>query len=553
MIKAVTIVSVAYNSTYIIENLLLSIPKGTPIVVVDNGSNDLESLKEICSQYNALLIESRSNIGFGAACNLGAENASTEFLFFLNPDCVLQDDTIDELILSARRNPRSPAFNPRIMLDDGQPSFNYKSALLPRSKWMKRGWPETDRKINILSGCALFVRQADFKAIGGFDTNIFLYHEDDDISLRLNDRGPLIFSAKAAISHSVGSSSGRSENIVGFKAWHFGYSRIYAKNKHSMHFSIVSTFISAFCKALLPDMVLVKKTRKKRWSYLRGICSGILHILKNSTLKSFKRNLFLGIWNINRSSVHVFAPHGVLVKIPPYSDTSIRYSLTRQRPYEESEAHLIEAYLERDTNVIELGGCYGVISALIRNKIGPNAHHLIVEANPDLAAICSLNANCQLNSPNTDIVVAAVDYSGKQYVDFLTGTHPHGGHISLGATAQNVVRTQTVTLSKLAMKLPEGPFALICDIEGAEVQLFGKENLVLSKISLLILETHPNLYPEGLTTEHQMLKKIRAAGLQEIDRVSNVLCFKPKKGSRTLRPIAQVDCLTKEVTKEPFA
>ena len=67
-----------------------------------------------------------------------------------------------------------------------------------------------------------------------------------------------------------------------------------------------------------------------------------------------------------------------------------------------------------------------MISALVRKIIGPNAQHVIVEANPDLAAICSLNANPDLRSSNTNIVIAAVDCSGTDYVEFLTGNHPHG-------------------------------------------------------------------------------------------------------------------------------
>ena len=77
------------------------------------------------------------------------------------------------------------------------------------------------------------------------------------------------------------------------------------------------------------------------------------------------------------------------------------------------------------------------------------------------------------------------------------------------------------------MKIPEGPFVLICDIEGAELQLFEREKEILSKLSLLILETHPNLYLDGSAAEKRMLEKIEAAGMQEIDRSNSVLCFQP--------------------------
>lgn len=278
--KNITIISVSYNSTDVIERMLASVPKDIALIVVDNGSDDLTLLKEICSRYSVILLENGKNVGFGAACNFGAKYASTEFLFFVNPDCVLETDTIQELLASARRNPLATAFNPRIILDDGQPSFNYKSALLPRSKWMARGWPKIDQEVNVLSGCALLVRQSHFNAVGGFDENIFLYHEDDDLSLRLTDKGPLMFSYKSLISHSVASSSGHSENIIAFKAWHLGYSRVYTMKKHRRFLPIAFLYILAFGKILLPDVIFLRTKRKKRWAYLLGISSGLLRILR---------------------------------------------------------------------------------------------------------------------------------------------------------------------------------------------------------------------------------------------------------------------------------
>jgi len=526
MEETVTIITVSYNSTDVIEDMLLSVPSDVSVLVVDNASTDLSILKKICSKSNVKLIENDTNIGFGAACNIGAESATTDYLFFVNPDCVLKENCIDELVATALRNPRAVAFNPRIMQRDGKPSFNYKSTLLPRSQWMARGWPEDDQAINILSGCALFVRQVDFNAVGGFDSNIFLYHEDDDLSLRLSDRGPLMFSYNSIVSHSIASSSGHSEHISAFKAWHLGYSRIYAMNKHSMLLPILIVFLLALSKALLPDIIFSNYKRQKRWAFLAGISSSIISLLQLARYKKFKRKLYLTIFN--RNGENVYQPHGVSVKIPRYGDVSIRYSLSKQRSYEESEANLIRKYLKFGTNVVELGGCYGVISALVRKIIGPNAQHVIVEANPDLAAICSLNANPDLRSSNTNIVIAAVDCSGTDYVEFLTGNHPHGGQVSLKSKSEISLCVRTTTLSKLALSIPQGPFALICDIEGAELQLFEKEDEVLSRLSVIILETHPSLYPNGLVDEHKILEKIENLGLQEIERDKNVVCFERK-------------------------
>ena len=299
MEETVTIITVSYNSTDVIEDMLSSVPSDVSVLVVDNASTDLSILKKICSKSNVKLLENDTNIGFGAACSIGAECATTDYLFFVNPDCVLEENCIDELVATALRNPRAVAFNPRIMQRDGKPTFNYKSTLLPRSQWMARGWPEEDQAIKILSGCALFVRQFDFNAVGGFDSNIFLYHGDDDLSLRLSDRGTLMFSYNSIASHTIASSSGHSEQISAFKACHLGYSRIYTMNKHSMLLTIFIVFLLALSKALLPDIIFSNYKRQKRWAFLAGISSSIISLLQIARYKKIKRDLYLKIFNRN--------------------------------------------------------------------------------------------------------------------------------------------------------------------------------------------------------------------------------------------------------------
>ena len=242
-------------------------------------------------------------------------------------------------------------------------------------------------------------------------------------------------------------------------------------------------------------------------------------------MKKLKRWLYLSLRSILTKSKENFSPHGIPIFIPSSSDLAIRYHLAKGRPYEQPEADMVKSYLEVNTNVIELGGSLGIISALIRNQIGPHAKHIVVEANPDLAAICALNAKQDSEMGATEVVVAAIDYSGAESVKFSAGNNAHVGHISrkneVGLT------TPTVTLKKLAQRMPKGPFALICDIEGAEVQLFKEEQSILSRLSLVVLETHVNEYSNGKVTQKDMLDKIKKAGLEEVARSEAVICFRP--------------------------
>tara|TARA_B100000768_G_C11282643_1_gene379586 strand:+ start:1765 stop:2634 length:870 start_codon:yes stop_codon:yes gene_type:complete len=274
--ERVTIITVTHNSMRVISAMLSSVPSGARVIVIDNLSNDLKDLRDLCSQLGVLLIENSFNEGFGAACNRGAKLATTEFLLFLNPDSILMADTLDELIAAAQRNPTATGFNPRIERDDGKPSFNYKSPLLPRSEWMDTGWPKADCEVSTLSGCAMFVRRIDFVALAGFDANIFLFHEDDDLALRLRKRGPLVFVYDARVCHSVGSSSGNGLEVVTFKEWHLGYSRVYTMRKHSIAFAFTRSLTRAVLKAASPIVLFSRRKRARRWSFLQGVVSAFL-------------------------------------------------------------------------------------------------------------------------------------------------------------------------------------------------------------------------------------------------------------------------------------
>ena len=98
---------------------------------------------------------------------------------------------------------------------------------------MKRGWPKADCEVSILSGAAMLVKTSIFEKAGGFDPAIFLYHEDDDLSVRLSKKfGKLYFVRDALVMHLQGRSSARSPEVAALKAWHMGRSHVYVSHKH---------------------------------------------------------------------------------------------------------------------------------------------------------------------------------------------------------------------------------------------------------------------------------------------------------------------------------
>lgn len=240
-------------------------------------------------------------------------------------------------------------------------------------------------------------------------------------------------------------------------------------------------------------------------------------------MKTLRRTFYLWRRRLRGLDEETFAPHGIPVRVPRSADVHVRYLLARGRPYEAPEARMVRRHLAPGMHVVELGGCMGIVSATIRDRIGPEARHVVVEALPHLAEICRGNAARGAAPGATEVVVAAIDYSGAASVRFSTGGNAHEGHVGAGRGAS--VEVPTTTLARVAERIPEGPFALVCDVEGAEDTLVERERALLARISTLVLETHPRAYADGARTLERMLARIAACGLALVDAEERVYCF----------------------------
>ena len=107
-------------------------------------------------------------------------------------------------------------------------------------------------------------------------------------------------------------------------------------------------------------------------------------------------------------------------------------------------------------------------------------------------------------------MVAALDYSGATKITFMPGKSVHGGRIA--NDGEPGFDVPTTTLAEQVLKLPKKEYTLVCDIEGAELDLFQNEQKAVSEAYLLILETHPKIYPR---------KKFHSIGI-EIPVVSHL-------------------------------
>ena len=225
-----TLVVVAYNSAGVLPACLASVPAGTRVVVVDNASTDDTAAQ--AEAAGAHVVRTPRNLGFGRGANAGFAVIKTEFGLLLNADARLTPGVLEALAEAAARYPDAGLLAPEIFGDDGALQFGHALPYTPPRK-RSQPMPAGDCCMDYVGGSAMFFRMSAFRAMGGFDDEIFLYGEDDDICMRLAAAGHgLVHVAGCSVIHAGGKSTTPSARLDWCKAWHQGWSRIHVEAKH---------------------------------------------------------------------------------------------------------------------------------------------------------------------------------------------------------------------------------------------------------------------------------------------------------------------------------
>jgi GT2 family glycosyltransferase len=163
------------------------------VVVVNNDIHLEASLPS-----GTRLINTGKNIGFGAACNLGAKNAQGEVLWFLNPDTEIISEKITELIQEFN-NENVGTVGPRLVDEKNNTQewiagkeITIFSTLLNNLGYRrdKKIWEsEVSIECAWVSGAAMFIKKDIFQKLGGFDEKFFMYFEDIDLCRRARQWG----------------------------------------------------------------------------------------------------------------------------------------------------------------------------------------------------------------------------------------------------------------------------------------------------------------------------------------------------------------------------
>jgi GT2 family glycosyltransferase/lipopolysaccharide/colanic/teichoic acid biosynthesis glycosyltransferase len=233
----VSVIIVNYNIRDFLHQSLVSLQnalKGirSEIFVVDNASDDgsAEMVKRRFPRVR--LIANIANLGFAKANNIALKQARGKFLLLINPDTIVQEDTIRVMVEFLRSHPEAGLAGCKILNPDGsfQPACRRGfptpwiafakivglSKLFPKTKLFGKynlTYLNTEETypVDAVSGSFMMVRKETLEQVGELDERFFMYGEDIDWCYRIRQAGWQVFYVHSTqIIHYKGESTRRS-------------------------------------------------------------------------------------------------------------------------------------------------------------------------------------------------------------------------------------------------------------------------------------------------------------------------------------------------------
>lgn len=222
-----TIVCVTYFSHDLVDPLCDMLRPFPNVIVVDNASTDGTAAALRDRLPHATIIENTRNEGYGRACNLALAGVCTPLTLLINPDCVISPDSLATLMATLRSYPSAGLVAPQSLDRDLAPRKSYRPAFHLRMNKTRYRVPDATCSAQWVHGCCMLLRTHAFHRIGGFDERFFLFFEDDDLCLRMQNAGyDCLLEPAAKILHIGGASSTPTLHNQFLRCFH------YARSKH---------------------------------------------------------------------------------------------------------------------------------------------------------------------------------------------------------------------------------------------------------------------------------------------------------------------------------
>ncbi len=332
-----SVVIVNYNVKFFLEHCLHSVRRAiqgidAEIFVVDNNSVD-GSIKMLSEKFQEVrVIANKVNKGFSKANNQAIVLSRGEYVLLLNPDTIVEDDTLIKVVAFMDKHPDAGGLGVKMI--DGKGRFLpeskrslptpaiafYKifglSKLFPRSKLFGQyhlSYLDMDQthQVGVISGAFMLLRRSALDKAGLLDEAFFMYGEDIDLSYRITNAGYRnYYYPEARIIHYKGESTRKTS--VNYVLTFYNAMIIFARK----HFSRKNARLFSF---LIHLAIWFRAGISILWRFIRNsfmpildavlIFSGI-YLLKNYWEDKF---IYLGEGNYPDEFLQVLVPFYILV------------------------------------------------------------------------------------------------------------------------------------------------------------------------------------------------------------------------------------------------
>jgi GT2 family glycosyltransferase len=297
----VSVIIVNYNTIGVLVPAIKSIFEQTKdisyeLIVVDNNSAD-NSESIILKEFgkNVIYMALSENIGFGRANNKAAAIAKGKYLFFLNPDTLLLNNSIKTFFDFMELHPEAGICGGNLFDNNLQPMHSYMP-LLPGVRTelntlfgylpFKLIWGRiydfntttNIREVGYVTGADFFIRKELFEKQNGFDPEFFMYYEETELTHRIKKDGYLVYNLPLAkIIHlegrSIVSDINRQKKGLASRVIY------YKKTKSVMQIYLIDVIFLLKCKLLILFFLLKgEKEELALWRYKKE--NGIICLCK---------------------------------------------------------------------------------------------------------------------------------------------------------------------------------------------------------------------------------------------------------------------------------
>lgn len=224
------IITINYNAGAYLTRCVKSVyasDVNVNLIIVDNDSDDdsIAQINTIDAGGHALeIVLNSDNKGFATAVNIGAANATSDYIMLLNPDCEIHPHTVRKLIDEASQIDDLGVMGALVFNEDGteqrgcrrlEPTFVRSMVTALRlGKYFQsvnlqfEDLPGAPISLDAVSGAAMLIKRETFDAINGMDEDYFLHVEDLDFCRRVREAGKKVyFTPNVSIFHHHGASS----------------------------------------------------------------------------------------------------------------------------------------------------------------------------------------------------------------------------------------------------------------------------------------------------------------------------------------------------------